>query len=98
MSDDTNESSRIDVVTVIAIAVLSYTLANVVHEALGHGGAALLLGARPTMLNAIFFNYDETTVSRAAQRWISAAGSLVNLAVAALLLAVLPRVRSTHWR
>jgi len=36
------------------MAVLAWTIANVVHEGLGHGGACLLLGARPTMFNAIF--------------------------------------------
>jgi hypothetical protein len=93
VSDDS-----IDRATVIAIAVLAYTLSNVVHEAIGHGGAALALGARPTMLNAIFFNYDEATASPAAQRLISAAGSVADLAVGLPLLAILPRVRSIRWR
>jgi hypothetical protein len=88
----------IDRPTVVAIAVLAYTIANVVHEAMGHGAAALLLGARPTMLNAIFFNYDEATASPAAQRVISAAGSIVNVVVGLPLLAIMPRVRSTRRR
>jgi hypothetical protein len=88
----------IDCPTVVAIAVLAYTIANVVHEGLGHGAAALLLGARPTMLNAIFFNYDEATASPAAQRMISAAGSVVNVVVGLPLLAIMSRVRSTRWR
>jgi hypothetical protein len=96
MRPDHTES--IDLVTVVAIAVLAYTIANVVHEGLGHGGAALLLGARPTMLNAIFFNYDESTVSRTAQRLISAGGSVANLLVGLPSLALAPRMRSTRWR
>ena len=67
----------LDRVTIVAISALAYALANVVHEGLGHGGACLLLGARPTMFNAIFFNYDEATASDTAQRLISAAGSIV---------------------
>jgi len=100
MTEDrlSTKEGSIDLATVIAIAILAYTLANLVHEGLGHGGAALLLGARPTMLNAIFFNYDEATVSRAAQRIISAAGSIVNLAIGLPLLALVPRVRSVRWR
>jgi hypothetical protein len=90
--------AEIDLPTVVAIAVVAYASANMVHEGLGHGGAALLLGARPTMLNAIFFNYDETTVSETGQRLISAAGSLVNLLVGLPLLALLPRVRSLPCR
>jgi hypothetical protein len=92
------KEDSIDRVTVIAIAVLAYTLANLVHEGLGHGGAALLLRARPTMLNAIFFSYDEATATPTAQRVISAAGSVVNLVIGLPLLMILPRVRSAHWR
>src|SRR5262245_22527444 len=93
MSDDS-----LDLATVIAISALAYTIANVVHEGLGHGGAVLLLGARPPMFNAIFFNYDESTASPAARRLISAAGSVANLTVGLPLLAMLPRIRSNRWR
>src|SRR6185503_3011297 len=88
----------IDRTTLIAISVLAYTIANMVHEGLGHGGAAMLLGARGTMLNAIFFDYDEATASETGHRLISAAGSVANLAVGLPLLAILPRFRSTRWR
>ena len=93
-----DHKDAIDVPTVIAIAALAYTTANLVHEGLGHGGAALLVGARPQMLNAIFFNYDEAGVSRAAQRVIQAAGSIANVLVGLPLLALSGRVRSTPWR
>ena len=73
--------------TIVAIAVLAYSLANVVHEGLGHGGACLLIGARPTMFNAIFFNYDETTASDTVQRLIAAAGSVVNVIVSLPIVA-----------
>src|SRR5437879_1624132 len=79
----------LDRVTIVAISALAYALANVVHEGLGHGGACLLLGARPTMFNAIFFNYDEATASDAAQRAISAAGSIVNVLVGLPLVGLL---------
>lgn len=90
----------LDRVTIIAIAALAYPIANVVHEGLGHGGACLLLGARPTMFNAIFFDYDESTASDTAQRVISAAGSIVN-AIVGLAAVALLRSRaklSPRWR
>ena len=90
----------IDRPTLIAISALAYALANVLHEGLGHGGACLLLGAKPTMFNAIFFNYDESTASDTAQRIISAAGSIVN-AIVGLTLVALLRSRaplSPRWR
>ncbi len=72
-------ADSIDTPTGIAIAALAYPLANLVHKGLGHGGAVLLLGARPTMFNAILFNHDESTASATAQRLISAAGSVANV-------------------
>src|SRR5262245_2614514 len=99
----TQEAARmkdLDRATLIAISAMAYALANVVHEGLGHGGACLLLGAKPTMFNAIFFNYDETTASDTVQRMISAAGSIVNLIVGLPLVALL-RSRaplSPRWR
>ena len=90
----------LDRITLIAISALAYALANVVHEGLGHGGACLLLGARPTMFNAIFFNYDETTASETVQRLISAAGTIVNVIVGLPLVALLGSRASLspHWR
>ena len=90
----------IDPATIVAISTLAYALANVVHEGFGHGGACILLGAHPTMFNAIFFSYDESTASDTVQRAISAAGSVVNVIVG-LPLVVLLRSRarlSPRWR
>src|SRR5947199_173619 len=92
----TDPKSGIDLPTVVAMAVLAWTIANVVHEGLGHGGACLLLGARPTMFNAIFFNCDESAVSEARQRLISAAGSIANVLVGMPIVFALRRVRSPH--
>ena len=91
---------NLDRATITAISALAYSLANVVHEGLGHGGACILLGARPTMFNAIFFNYDETTASDSVQRAISAAGSILNVIVGLPLIALLrSRVPlSPRWR
>jgi hypothetical protein len=79
----------LDLPTIVAISALAYAAANLVHEGLGHGGAALLLGARPTMLNAIFFSYDEASATDGVRRAISAAGSIVNVIVGLPLVAVL---------
>jgi len=92
MSTDAREF-RIDVPTVLAISALAYTLANLVHEGLGHGGTCVLVGAHPTMLNAIFFEYDERSVTLAQQRWISAGGSIVNVLVGLPIVWVLHRAR-----
>ncbi len=86
-------SARVDVPTVLAISVLAYTLANIVHEGIGHGGTCLLVGARPTMLNAIFFEYDAAAATILQRKWISAGGSIANVLVGLPIVWTLGRGR-----
>lgn len=99
MSDEPR-LSRVDVPTVLAMSALAYTLANMVHEGLGHGGMCLLVGARPTVLNAIFFEYADQAATVTQQRWISAGGSLANVIVGLPIVWVLRRGRPSNpsWR
>jgi hypothetical protein len=41
---------RVDIVTVIAVAVVVYTLSSILHEALGHGLTCVLLGGKVTCI------------------------------------------------
>jgi len=76
-----SSSVRIDVPTVLAMSALAYTLSNLAHEGLGHGGMCVLVGAHPTVLNAIFFEYDDHAASVLQQKWISAGGSIADVLV-----------------
>jgi hypothetical protein len=89
-----------DAWTVGAIAVVAYCLANVLHEGLGHGGACVLLGCKPQVLNAIFFGHDEATATATGARWIAAGGGIVNLGAAVVALAALhfSRLRAASVR
>lgn len=69
--------------TVIAIALVAYALTNIAHEGVGHGGMCLAMGGEPKVLNAVYFDCGRGSVTDAGSRWISAAGTLINLAFAA---------------
>ena len=62
--------------TLAALGVLAFALADVSHEALGHGLTTLAIGGKAVLLTTCNFdsrgNYS---------RWIPAAGGLMNLAV-----------------
>jgi len=90
---------RIDIPTVLAMSALAYTLSNPAHEGLGHGGMCMLVGGHPTVLNAIFFEYDEKAASVLQQKWISAGGSMADVIVGlpALGLARRPGI-APSWR
>jgi hypothetical protein len=71
----------IDSLTVAAIAIVSYLLASVVHEGLGHGLTAVVLGVRGLKLSTAALHLNDDSVSPAASRAISIAGPLVGLLV-----------------
>ena len=62
-----------DALTVGAIGILAYMLGNLLHEGLGHGGACLLVGAKPLVVSSVHFECSSDT------RLVFAGGTLVNL-------------------
>lgn len=69
---------RPDLLTVVAVATVAYALDNLLHEGLGHGGAALLVGGRPQVLSSLHYQGTSTDLSVGAVKTIAAAGSVVN--------------------
>ena len=65
-----------DRLTLIALGVLAFALADVTHEALGHGLATLAVGGKAVLLTTCYFNS-----SGPYSRWIPAAGGLMNVLV-----------------
>ena len=72
-----------DKLTLIAISVLACVLQDVLHEGLGHGVTAWLSGAHQLAISTVALQSDIET------RWISAAGTLVNIVFGALFWIVL---------
>src|SRR6266851_2089146 len=84
MTSSGPESRSTDVVTVVSIAVLAYALANILHEAIGHGGACVALGGKPLVLSSVHFDCGEESISATARRLVAAAGTVVNFLAAVL--------------
>jgi hypothetical protein len=74
-----------DKLTVTSIAALACILQDVLHEGLGHGVTAWLSGAQRITLSTVALQSDIES------RWISANGTLVNLAFAAMFWLLLRR-------
>lgn len=73
------KTAHLDLVTVAAISMIAYLLANVGHEGLGHGGTCLLVGGRPLGLSSAWFDGDLSGVSAWGVRAEKAGGTIVNL-------------------
>jgi hypothetical protein len=81
---------------VTGIALVAYAAANVVHEAVGHGGACLVLGGKPLVLSSVHFECGEQAMSELAVRGVAAGGTIVNFIVGALALVLLKAVNPLH--
>ena len=77
--------------TIVAIAIVAYALANVLHEGVGHGGACLLIGGHPMALSSVHFECGEES------RFVSAAGTIVNLIAAAISYFALKRTPKSFF-
>jgi hypothetical protein len=91
----------LDIPTLIAIGIVAWALVNMLHEIVGHGGAATLLGidvnaASTTTVSISWDQIDEV----GEYRLIHAAGALVNLLTGVVALIVLRgrNVKSGPWR
>jgi hypothetical protein len=71
-------AAKDDLLTLIAISALGYIVPDILHEGLGHGVTAWLSGARTLSISTVALQSDIGT------RWISANGTLMNLAAAAI--------------
>jgi hypothetical protein len=91
-------AAAIDFLTVIAITAFACILANVLHEAAGHGGACLLSGGHALRLTSVDF---ECTID---SRFVDAGGTLANLIAGSVFWLLLraapghaPRLRYFLW-
>jgi len=86
---------RNDWVTVIAVAALTYALASVVHEGLGHGGACLIVGGIPRELSSMDFDCDLYGLGASAEKIVAAGGTIANLIFGLGALALYRRIPVT---
>ncbi len=85
-----SQCSEMDIPTLIALSVVAWAGANILHEIVGHAGSAALLGLpiRAVSTTTLFAEWDQLP-SEVANRLIHAAGTVVNLASAAVSLLIL---------
>jgi hypothetical protein len=78
-----------DTLTLVALGVVAFVVADTAHEALGHGLAILAVGAKPVLLTTCFIRSTGSV-----SRWIPAAGGIANLAVGLLSVLALRLLRT----
>ena len=79
-------SKKIDIIILASITIIAYLLAQIIHEGVGHGGMALLLGTKIIQVTNTNLQYDPIGVSLSASRVIASSGTLANVIVGVLAL------------
>jgi hypothetical protein len=100
MRENTSSVTPCDPLTIAAIGLLVGVLADFIHEGLGHGGACLLVGGKPTLLTSMNFEWDDRGLGRSAHRVVAAGGTIANLlagGVAVVLLRRPPSSAHVHY-
>ncbi|MCS7464721.1 hypothetical protein N0M98_31990 [Paenibacillus doosanensis] len=97
-------ASRPHLLTVGAMAAMAAVIDLIVHQALGHGLAALLLDAGPLRLTGLDAAYASDGLAPAARRTLAAAGAAANIAFGLAVMLVQrayrpkrPHVRYGFW-
>ncbi len=67
-----------DALTIAGIAVIAYVLSSLLHEAVGHGGACLIVGGQPIMVSTVSMDCSSDS------RLVIAGGTLLNVIAGAL--------------
>lgn len=88
-----NQSSKVKLyhfLTLVSIGTMSYVIADIDHEAIGHGGACLVAGGRITLLTSVYFRSETHSFVT------DAFGPLSNLAIGLLFWTLLRR--ANHFK
>lgn len=87
------EATKPDLLTIAAITIVATVIADLIHEALGHGGMCVATGGRAMVLSTVHFECSAQT------RLVAAGGTLANLIFGALFWVAARAVkRSASWR
>jgi hypothetical protein len=95
MRENTSSVPPCDPLTIVAIGLLVGVLADFIHEGLGHGGACLVVGGKPTLLTSMNFEWDDRGLGRWTHRAVAAGGTIANLLAGGVALALLRRPPSS---
>ncbi|MDH4109396.1 MAG: hypothetical protein OEW35_13870 [Gammaproteobacteria bacterium] len=90
------DAARLDLVTVIAIALAAFSVTNFLHEGAGHGGACVAVGGNPIALSSIHFECDIADPTGSSGRVVAAAGTIVNLIAGTIAILMLKSVSAAN--
>ena len=90
-NESTNTALKLDLLSIISIAVIVYIIQNVLHEFIGHGGATILVGGKLVSLTTAYLQSNLESASSLGRRIVAAAGPIVNTVAGILFWIILKK-------
>ncbi|WP_411030566.1 hypothetical protein [Spongiimicrobium sp. 3-5] len=87
-------NKKIDLLYIILLTGLCWSLLIVGHELLGHGGAVLIVGGTPISVDAMYFDQDISGVTFWQEKFVRANGSFINIIFAIIAAFWISRLRN----
>lgn len=87
-------NKNIDLLYIVLLSGMCWSLLIVGHEILGHGGAVLLVGGTPISVDAMYFVQDISNVTFWQEKFVRANGSFINIIFAGIAMIWLSRLKN----
>jgi len=84
---------KLDLFTVVSLAGLTWSTLMIAHELFGHGGAVLLVSGTPISVDGMYFTHDISNASFWQEKFVRAAGSIVNIIIALASIFIFTRLK-----
>lgn len=87
-------NKNIDLLYIILLAGLCWSLLIVGHEILGHGGAVLIVGGKVISVDAMYFDQDISNATFWQEKFVRANGSFINIIFAVIAMFWISRMKN----
>lgn len=87
-------NKKTDLLYIILLAGLCWSLLIVGHEILGHGGATIVVGGELISVNAMYFDHDLSNVTFWQEKFVRANGSFINIIFAVIAVFWISRLHN----
>lgn len=84
---------NVDLLYIVLLAGMCWSLLIIGHEILGHGGAVLLVGGTPISVDAMYFDQDISNVTFWQEKFVRANGSFINIIFAGIAMIWISRLQ-----
>lgn len=89
-------NKNIDLLYIVLLTGLCWSLLMVGHEIIGHGGAVLLIGGELISVDAMYLTHDISNASFWHEKFVKASGSFINIIFVGIAVLWISKLQKNH--